>query len=247
MSIDYSGLISEGGRAALSSLKNMPPDQQRAKMNDMLANGLLPFSVALAVDKQLRQPMKENAPAPRPGSVMEEKLDLLNKVKGGGIDQLPAPSMDQAQFAGGGIVAFDGGGTTTKPDPFAGLAGMAATDKRYPYMQWLRQIYDKSNVEPSRDAELARVDAQQKAGKYGKYSEALANYGEILKGREKDIDEAGDERKARRAGWLAMAQAGAGGKGLLWGATAGPPKDAAGSDRRSQKRQIEVRDCPTGQ
>lgn len=244
MAIDYSGLISEGGRAALSSIKNMPPDQQRAKMNDMLANGLLPFSVAMAVDKQLRQPLKENAPSPRPGSVMEEKLNLLNQTQSSGIDQLPAPDMQQAQFAGGGIVAFAGdeGSLVGDPDPFAGLTGMDPKNSRYPYLQHLQNIYNQNKTKPTREAELARVDAQQKEGKYGKYSEALANYGQILKDREKGIDEAGDKRKARRAGWLAMAQAGAEGKGLLAGATAGLAKNAEVSDAREEKRKTELRE-----
>ena len=145
MAIDYSGLISEGGRAALSSIKNMPPDQQRAKMNDMLANGLLPFSVAMAVDRQLRDPLKENAPSPRPGSVMEEKLNLLNQTQSSGIDQLPAPDMQQAQFAGGGIVAFAEGDLVEAPDPFAGLTGMDPKNSRYPYLQHLQNIYNQNN------------------------------------------------------------------------------------------------------
>jgi hypothetical protein len=244
MAIDYSGLISEGGRAALSSLKNMPPDQQRAKMNDMLANGLLPFSVAMAVDKQLRQPLKENAPSPRPGSVMEEKLNLLNKVQGGGIDQLPAPDMQQAQFAGGGIVAFAGdeGSLVGEPDPFAGLAGMKPTDKRYSVMQYFKNIYDRNKKQPDEDEIGREIDTRQQTGKYGKYSQAANDYENILKGREKGIDEAGDERKARRAGWLAMAQAGAEGKGLLAGATAGFSKYGDISDAREEKRKTELRE-----
>jgi hypothetical protein len=244
MAIDYSGLISESGRAALSGLKNMPPDQQRAKMNDMLANGLLPFSVAMAVDKQLRQPLKENAPSPRPGSVMEEKLNLLNQTQNSGIDQLSAPDMEQAQFAGGGIVAFagDDGSLVGESDPFAGLAGMKPTDKRYSVMQFFKNIYNQNKEQPDEDEIGREIDAQQKAGGYGKYSKAAIDYENVLKGREKGIDEAGDERKARRAGWLAMAQAGAEGKGLLAGATAGFSKYGDISDAREEKRNTQLRE-----
>lgn len=242
MAIDYSGLISEGGRAALSSIKNMPPDQQRAKMNDMLANGLLPFSVAMAVDRQLRDPLKENAPSPRPGSVMEEKLNLLNQTQSSGIDQLPAPDMQQAQFAGGGIVAFAEGDLVEAPDPFAGLASMKPTNKSYGALQFLKNIYDQNKKQPDEDEIGREIDDRQKAGKYGKYSQAAIDYENVLKGREKGVDKEGDERKARRAGWLAMAQAGAEGKGILAGATAGFSKYGDISDAREEKRNAQLRE-----
>ena len=238
MTIDYSGLISEGGRAALNSLKNLPPDQRKAKMNDMLANGLLPFSVALAVDKQLTEPMKENAPSPRPGSVMSEKIAMLQN-SGRGINQLPAPSMDQAQFAGGGIIAFDDGGTTDKIDPFSGMAASQPTHKRHGIWQFAKSLY--GDEPPTLEEFQRKGQAERDAAGVGN---AATKYKGILDARQKEYDTSSEEdrRDARKAGWLAMAQAGMEGKGLLEGGARGLMKNAEVMEAKKKERKAELRE-----
>lgn len=238
MAIDYSGLISEAGRAALSSVGNLPPEQRRAKMNDMLANGLLPFSVALAVDKQLTSPMKENAPSPRPGSVMSDKMSLLQKANTG-IDQLPVPTVDQAQFAGGGIIAFDDGGTTTRPDIFSGMKAADPKNKRYGWLQVLKGMYGE---EPRSREDIQReVDAEREKAGIGK---AASKYQGILEGRQKELDTAPEEdrKAARKAGWLALAQAGLEGKGLIEGGIRGLAKNAEVMEAKNKERKAELRE-----
>ena len=238
MAIDYSGLISEAGRAALSSVSNMPPDQRKAKMNDMLANGLLPFSVALAVDRQLTSPMKENAPSPRPGSVMSDKMAMLQNT-GTGIDQLPVPSMDQAEFAGGGIVAFDDGGTTNKPDMFSTMAASSPTHKRHGLWQFWKGL---SGEEPPSEEEIRRKgQAERTAAGIGN---AANKYQTLLQERQAGLDASSEEdrKAARKAGWLALAQAGLEGKGLIEGGVRGLAKNAEVMEAKNKERKAELRE-----
>jgi hypothetical protein len=238
MAIDYSGLISEAGRAALSSVINMPPDQRKAKMNDMLANGLLPFSVALAVDRQLTSPMKENAPSPRPGSVMSDKMAMLQNT-GTGIDQLPVPSMDQAEFAGGGIVAFDDGGATDKPDMFSTMAAASPTHKRHGLWQFWKGL---SGEEPPSEEEIRRKgQAERTAAGVGN---AASKYQTLLQERQAGLDASSEEdrKAARKAGWLALAQAGLEGKGLIEGGVRGLAKNAEVMEAKNKERKAELRE-----
>lgn len=235
MAIDYSGLISEAGRAALSSVSNMPPDQRKAKMNDMLANGLLPFSVALAVDRQLTSPMKENAPSPRPGSVMSDKMAMLQNT-GAGIDQLPVPSMDQAEFAGGGIVAFDGGGTT---DMFSSMAEASPTHKRHGLWQFWKGL---SGEAPPSEEDIRRKGQKERAD--AGIGNAASKYQTILQERQAGLDASAEEdrKAARKAGWLALAQAGLEGKGLIEGGVRGLAKNAEVMEAKNKERKAELRE-----
>jgi hypothetical protein len=239
MAIDYSGLISEAGRAALSSVSNMPPDQRKAKMNDMLANGLLPFSVALAVDRQLTSPMKENAPFPRPGSVMSDKMAMLQNT-GTGIDQLSVPSMDQAEFAGGGIVAFDDGGATDKKNGlFSGLDALTPGNVRYGYLKALQSMYPGDT--PSLEEFQTKGQAERTAAGVGS---AASKYQTLLQERQAGLDASSEEdrKAARKAGWLALAQAGLEGKGLIEGGVRGLAKNAEVMEAKNKERKAELRE-----
>lgn len=102
-------MLGEDARSAVGKVKQlqsqgMTPDQIDAQMMEAARNGLLPISVAFAAQKALQ---RKNPPAPPPqGTVVGDMLGQLQ-----GIAALPAPTMDNAQFAGGGIVAFADGGT----------------------------------------------------------------------------------------------------------------------------------------
>jgi hypothetical protein len=217
----------------------MPPDQRKAKMNDMLANGLLPFSVALAVDRQLTSPMKENAPSPRPGSVMSDKMAMLQNT-GAGIDQLPAPSMDQAEFAGGGIVAFNDGGTSDKKSNlFSGLDALTPGNVRYGYLKTLQSMYPGDT--PSLEEFQTKGQAERTAAGVGN---AANKYQTLLEERQAGLDTAAEEdrKAARKAGWLALAQAGLEGKGLIEGGVRGLAKNAEVMEAKNKERKAELRE-----
>lgn len=105
-------LTSDYGRAAQAKAQQMQKggaslDQIQQELYGSVMKGLLPFQVAAELFHQLKQPPK--APAPPPdGTVLTDMAKILAK-RNSGVASLPAPAMDEAQFAGGGIVAFAGG------------------------------------------------------------------------------------------------------------------------------------------
>lgn len=116
-------LTSDAGRVAQSKAQQMQKggaslDQIQQDLYGSVMKGLLPFQVAAELFQQLKQPPKEPAPPPT-GTVVNDMAKVL-AGRSSGVASLPAPNMDQAQFAGGGIVAFAGGsvvpsGGTTYP------------------------------------------------------------------------------------------------------------------------------------
>lgn len=110
-------MLGEDARAAVGKVKSLQskgatPDQVQAQMMEAARNGLLPLSVAFAAQKALQ---RQNAtPAPQ-GTVVGDMLQQLNQPqqpREQGIAGLPNPMMDNAQFAGGGVVAFAEAGST---------------------------------------------------------------------------------------------------------------------------------------
>jgi hypothetical protein len=122
-------MLGEDARAAVGKVKQLQsqgatPDQVQAQMMEAARNGLLPISVAFAAQKALQ---RKNPPSPPPqGTVMSDMLGQLQDPREQGIAGLDNPVMDNAQYAGGGIVAFDTGGglplstSRTRPNVFAG-------------------------------------------------------------------------------------------------------------------------------
>jgi hypothetical protein len=121
-------MLGEDARAAVGKVKQLQsqgatPDQVQAQMMEAARNGLLPISVAFAAQKALQ---RKNPPSPPPqGTVMSDMLGQLQDPREQGIAGLDNPVMDNAQYAGGGIVAFSDGGlplstSRTRPNVFAG-------------------------------------------------------------------------------------------------------------------------------
>lgn len=105
-------LTSDYGRAAQSKAQQMQKggaslDQIQQELYGSVMKGLLPFQVAAELFQQLKSPPKEPA-SPPTGTVVNDMAKMLAK-RSSGVASLPAPDMEQAQFAGGGIVAFAGG------------------------------------------------------------------------------------------------------------------------------------------
>lgn len=131
MAYGNSTLLSDRGRAWLSSVEDVPPQQIPARAEMAAKTGLMPFQDALMI-KQMADQIRASGSsrgAP-PTNVMEDKLAMISgrapvqqmpqqvapppqqpqedPRMQGGLGAMPAPVMDNAQFADGGIVAFAG-------------------------------------------------------------------------------------------------------------------------------------------
>jgi hypothetical protein len=107
-------MLGEDARAAVGKVKSLQsqgatPEQIDAQMIEAARNGLLPISVAFAAQKALK---RQNPPAPpSQGTVLGDMMQQLS-MRQQGIAGLENPVMDNAEFAGGGVVAFAPGGST---------------------------------------------------------------------------------------------------------------------------------------
>lgn len=107
-------MLGEDARAAVGKVKSLQsqgatPEQIDAQMMEAARNGLLPISVAFAAQKALK---RQNPPAPpSQGTVLGDMMQQLS-MRQQGIAGLENPVMDNAEFAGGGVVAFGPGGAT---------------------------------------------------------------------------------------------------------------------------------------
>lgn len=124
-------ILSEAARRWLGSVENVAPQMLPARAEMAAKTGLMSFQDALMIKKladQIRGGQQESE-IPR-SNVMQDKIAQISgraPVKApppqmpqpqapmpedprmqGGLGTLPAPTMDNAQFAGGGIVAFAG-------------------------------------------------------------------------------------------------------------------------------------------
>jgi hypothetical protein len=103
-------IISPTGRALQAELQNMPPDQVQAYLAQNV--GKVPMAELLAMKMQLDR-MRQAAPqqqAPQ-STVAQDMQAQLQQARG--IRALPVQNVGQPQnYAGGGIVAFQEGGST---------------------------------------------------------------------------------------------------------------------------------------
>jgi hypothetical protein len=115
------------------------PDMIQAELIEKSAKfpNLVPLASAFLVKSQLEQAQKAMpAPQPAPGNVMTDMLGQLSSMSAQrqkGIAALPNPTMNNANFARGGIIALAGGGDEglsgyddedyrSRPNPEAGGA-----------------------------------------------------------------------------------------------------------------------------
>lgn len=110
-------MLNEDSRAAIGKVKQLqqqgvPADQIDAQMSEAARNGLLPLSVAFAAQKMLQRTQQAANPAQPPqGTVVNDMIQQIAAHRNQGVAGLPNPMMANAEFAGGGVVAFAGGGT----------------------------------------------------------------------------------------------------------------------------------------
>lgn len=114
------GPVSGTGRAMMASLqqaiqKGMPPDQAVQYVKSMATQGVAPLTDLYAMLNQFQRLKQQPVQAPQTPPTIRDQLNMMEQQQAmmqQGVASLPAPVMDQAQFAGGGIVAFQEGGLT---------------------------------------------------------------------------------------------------------------------------------------
>lgn len=118
------GPVSGTGRAMMASLqqaiqKGMPPDQAIQYVKSMATQGVAPLTDLYAMMNQFQRLKQQPVQAPQTPPTIRDQLNMAEQQQAQqqmamqqGLGGLPAPAMEQAQFAGGGIVAFQEGGLT---------------------------------------------------------------------------------------------------------------------------------------
>ena len=114
------GPVSGTGRAMMASLqqaiqKGMPPDQAIQYVKSMATQGVAPLTDLYAMMNQFQRLKQQPVQAPQTPPTIRDQLNMAEQQQAQqqmamqqGLGGLPAPAMEQAQFAGGGIVAFNG-------------------------------------------------------------------------------------------------------------------------------------------
>ena len=114
------GPVSGTGRAMMASLqqaiqKGMPPDQAVQYVKSMATQGVAPLTDLYAMMNQFQRMKQQPVQAPQTPPTIRDQLNMAEQQQAQqqmamqqGLGGMPAPAMEQAQFAGGGIVAFSG-------------------------------------------------------------------------------------------------------------------------------------------
>lgn len=121
------GPVSGTGRAMMASLqqaiqKGMPPEQAVQYVKSMATQGVAPLADLYAMMNQFQRLKQPQAQAPQTPPTIRDQLNALDhqqQMQQGayqqpmnrGLGAIDAGLMEYPQFAGGGIVAFDDGGT----------------------------------------------------------------------------------------------------------------------------------------
>lgn len=121
------GPVSGTGRAMMASLqqaiqKGMPPDQAIQYVKSMATQGVAPLADLYAMMNQFQRLKQPQAQAPQTPPTIKDQLNMLDQQQqmqqaapqqpmDRGLGAIDAGRMEYPQFAGGGIVAFEGGGS----------------------------------------------------------------------------------------------------------------------------------------
>jgi hypothetical protein len=116
------GPVSGTGRTMMASLqqaiqKGMPPDQAIQYVKSMATQGVAPLTDLYAMMNQFQRMKQQPVQAPQTPPTIRDQLNMAEQQQMAmqqGLGGMPAPAMEQAQFAGGGIVAFAEGGETER-------------------------------------------------------------------------------------------------------------------------------------
>lgn len=116
------GPVSATGRSMMASLqqamqKGMPTDQAIAYVKSMAQQGVAPLTDLYAMLNQFQRLKQPQAQAPQTPPTIKDQINMAaqqraaqDAMMGQGLGAVNAGSMENPQFAGGGIVAFQDGG-----------------------------------------------------------------------------------------------------------------------------------------
>jgi hypothetical protein len=135
------GPVSGTGRTMMASLqqaiqKGMPPDQAIQYVKSMATQGVAPLTDLYAMMNQFQRLKQQPVQAPQTPPTIRDQLNMAEQQQAQqqmamqqqaqqqmamqqGLGGMPVPAMEQAQFAGGGIVAFAAG----SEDPVSSRSG----------------------------------------------------------------------------------------------------------------------------
>lgn len=141
------GPVSGTGRAMMASLeqaikKGMPPEQAVQYVKSMATQGVAPLADLYSMMNQFQRLKQQQARPPQTPPTIRDQLNMMDQQQqmamSRGLGGMDAGSMENPSFAGGGIVAFQEGGTlssmfdtakdfgsaylTAVQNPFGGIA-----------------------------------------------------------------------------------------------------------------------------
>ena len=190
------GPVSETGKTMLASLqgamsRGMPVDQAITYVKSMAQQGVAPLVDLYALLKQFERLKQQPVQPPQGGSVREQ-LNMLETGQGAmnpqagaaamgqGLGGLNAGSMQNPQFAGGGIVAFQEGGETESFTPELYVVPKSREEE-------VQQFVDKLNRLPELRAKYQEEMKERGLGKFApslkmgkEYAETLGEEAELL-------------------------------------------------------------------
>lgn len=184
------GPVSGTGRAMMSSLqqamsKGMPVDQAIAYVKSMANDGVAPLVDLYAMMKQFERLKQPPAQAPQGGTIRDQ-LNSMDQPRNMGIAGLNAGNMENPQFAGGGIVAFQQGGVPVANIPKSWEEVAAADQARLAGLEG----------EPGQDAYFKEQEAIRRKLGIGEFGQA------------KGLKEQAAARLGREAGSIEAEEAG---------------------------------------
>lgn len=202
--------------------KNIPPDQVPAYLFSVGSPELAGLTAKFQRLKNAAQMMPpQGGPPPAPPTVADDINTQMAQYTG--IAALPNPTMDKAQFAGGGIVAFAGGGGPLDPNYRPSVleqymmqqrSGDDGTEDRVRDMQpAARRVAKKPSRRNPTDTVAEATPPVKSADDYTaelEAKQAAAGIGEASKAREAQLAEQLEKDKsgAKTDRWLGLAQAG---------------------------------------
>lgn len=203
------GPVSTTGRAMMASLqqamaKGMPPEQAIQYVKSMATQGVAPLADLYSMMTQFQRLKEQKVNPPQTPPTIKDELNMMDQQQQmqqmqaeqmrqmqmqqarppmeQGLGGMDAGSMERAQYAGGGIVAFQTGGMPQTNFDF--------TDPKN-QLSYLRGEYGLGGSEESYiDKEMA--EEEEIAKKYG-----LGQYGEAYKARQARISQLEGESAAR--------------------------------------------------
>lgn len=202
--------------------KNIPPDQVPAYLFSVGSPELAGLTAKFQRLKNAAQMMPpQGGPPPAPPTVADDINTQMAQYTG--VAALPNPTMDKAQFAGGGIVAFAGGGPPFNPNYRPSVieqymmqqgGGNDDTEDRVADMQpAARRVAKKPSRRNPTDTVAEATPPVKSADDYTaelEAKQAAAGIGEASKAREAQLAEQLEKDKsgAKTDRWLGLAQAG---------------------------------------